>query len=279
MNRMKLHGLLEQLHARCNRFELIAPDPLECVYRYDDTRDREVVGLIAATLAYGRVAHVLQSVDRVLNALGPRPSHALLKIPRKELAARLDGFQHRWTRAKDVVALLDGAARALHKFGTLEACFLSGQPSNAESTLPGLVSFSRRLRDDDSPTSLVSAPEKGSACKRLHLYLRWMVRRDAVDPGCWTRISPALLVVPLDTHMHRFARSLRMTRRKQANLAAALDMTRAFRQMNPDDPLKYDFAITRLGIRNEMDLASFLRSCRDSKNADAIVAAGLRESA
>jgi uncharacterized protein (TIGR02757 family) len=150
----------------------------------------------------------------------------------------------------------------LRDHGSLEACFLAHEPIDAETTLPGLTGFTRELRRGREPDSLLSAPEKGSACKRLHLYLRWMARRDDVDPGCWTRLRPELLVVPLDTHMHRAARALRLTRRKQPNLAAALDVTAAFRRMNPTDPLKYDFALTRLGIRADEDMGSFLRRLR-----------------
>jgi len=266
--------VLERLHARCHRFDLIAPDPLEVVYRYAEARDREVAGLVAATLAYGRVAQILRSVERVLAALGPEPADTLMAHGAGRLESRLEGFQHRWTRTADVLALLDAVGRILRDYGSLQACFLAGQPGDARTTVPGLVAFARALRGGDASSSLVSAPEKGSACKRLHLYLRWMARCDAVDPGCWTEVSPRLLVVPLDTHMHRFARSTRMTGRKQANLAAALDMTRAFARMNPDDPLKYDFAITRLGIRAEMDLASFLKDCRDTPDPGRAVAAG-----
>ena len=129
---------------------------------------------------------------------------------------------------------------------------------NEETTSPGLRGFSKELLNGSRPTSLVSAPEKGSACKRLHLYLRWMVRSDRVDPGCWRGVSPSQLVVPLDTHMHRIALALGMTNRKQANFAAALDVTRAFRALCPEDPVRYDFSLTRLGIRRETDLDGFL---------------------
>lgn len=261
MTRTELRNELDRLHARLNRREFVCPDPLEVVYRYERDADREVVGLIAACLAYGRVAQILRNLGTVLACLGDRPAEAL-RADGATRARVLNGFQHRWTTRAEVAGLFDGIARALRAHGSLEACFLSHQPPHAETVLPALIGFTRELRGDAPANSLVSAPEKGSACKRLHLYLRWMARRDDVDPGCWTGLRPALLIVPLDTHMHRVTRAMRLTRRKQANLAAALEVTAAFRKMNPDDPLKYDFALTRLGIRADEDMGTFVRSLR-----------------
>lgn len=266
MTRAELHAELETLHARLNRREFVSPDPLEVVYRYETDRDREVVGLIAACLAYGRVAQILRNLDTVLAALGPHPADAL-RVDGSKRAARLDGFQHRWTTQAEIAAFFNGISRALRGHGSLEACFLSHQPADAETTLPGLTGFTRELRLGAPHDSLVSAPEKGSACKRLHLYLRWMARRDDVDPGCWPRLHPKLLIIPLDTHMHRAARALRLTQRNQANLAAALDVTASFRRMNPDDPLKYDFALTRLGIRSDEDMGKFLQRIRNGRRS------------
>ncbi len=109
---------------------------------------------------------------------------------------------------------------------------------------------------------LLCHPAAGSACKRLNLYLRWMVRRDDVDPGGWTGVSPARLVIPLDVHMHRIGRGLGLTQSRYANLRTALEITAAFRRIAPDDPVRYDFALTRLGIRSDTDLEGFLARCR-----------------
>ena len=266
MNRTELCAELDALHARLNRREFVSPDPLEVVYRYESDADREVAGLIAACLAYGRVAQILRNLNIVLECLGPRPAIAV-RADGGQLASRLNGFQHRWTTREEMAALFEGIASSLNRHGSLQACFLAHQPPDADNTLPGLIGFTRELRAGREPDSLLSAPEKRSACKRLHLYLRWMARRDAVDPGCWTRLRPELLIVPLDTHMHRAARAMRLTRRKQANLAAALEVTTAFRAMNPADPLKYDFALTRLGIRADQDMGAFVRRLKDPRAA------------
>ncbi|MCD6487215.1 MAG: TIGR02757 family protein, partial [Syntrophobacterales bacterium] len=106
--------------------------------------------------------------------------------------------------------------------------------------------------------SLLPSPAKGSACKRLNLFLRWMVRHDDVDPGGWDDISSSKLIIPLDTHMHRICLALGITKRKQADMKTALEITRSFQVMAPHDPVRYDFALTRLGIRKDTDITSFL---------------------
>ena len=99
---------------------------------------------------------------------------------------------------------------------------------------------------------VLACPDKGSACKRLNLFLRWMVREDNVDPGGWNQVPASMLIIPLDTHMHRIGHSFQLTSRKQADMRTALEITKAFREMSPQDPVRYDFSLTRLGIRNDM---------------------------
>ncbi len=135
--------------------------------------------------------------------------------------------------------------RAIQEHGTLERLFHAGIAAEDRTVLPALARFVQRLRDyaggADACASLLSSPEDGSACKRLNLYLRWMVRRDAVDPGPWASVSRSLLVVPLDTHMFRIARALGLTARNQANLKTAVEITSGFARFSPKDPVRYDF--------------------------------------
>jgi len=155
---------------------------------------------------------------------------------------------------RNLIDLLLGIRHVLGRHGTLEACFREGLREEDETVLPALDRFAARLREayNGRGNYLVSSPCDGSACKRMHLYLRWMVRRDSVDPGPWRGVPAAKLVAPLDTHMHRVALRLGLTRRKQANGATAVEITRAFRRIVPKDPVKYDFALTRPGIRREL---------------------------
>jgi len=246
---------LDALYRKFNRREFIHPDPLETVYRYDSPLDQEIVGLIAACLAYGRVAQILTSIGRALEAIsapGAGPREFLAGTSRRGLERRLDGFKHRFTPGSELAALLWGIRNAVADHGSLERLFADGQDEDHATVLPGLAAFVEKLRrcagGNDACPSLLSSPNDGSACKRLNLYLRWMARRDAVDPGPWTTVSCSRLVVPLDTHMFRIAGRLGLTARKQADLKTAEEITRGFARYSADDPVKYDFVLTRLGI-------------------------------
>ena len=255
MTRQQLHTYFEELYAAYNRRDYIHPDPLEVVYRYDNSADRELVALIAAGLAYGRVAQILRNLDTALNILGPHPCAAILDTPEAGWKHQFAQFQHRWTTGNEIADLFTGMRRVLLQHGSLENCFAAHYNPKQGDTRRGLYGLVTEL---GGPNSLLSDPAKPSACKRLHLYLRWMVRHDEVDPGCWTSVHPARLIVPLDTHLHRITRAFRFTRRKQAGLPAAHDVTRVFAKMNPADPLRYDFVLTRFGIRSDLHLKDLL---------------------
>ncbi len=234
-----------------NRREFVHPDPLELLYDYEDPRDQEIVGLLAASLAYGRVTQILASIRKVLSRLGS-PRSFLQRTGPHEIVDLFDDFRHRFTPGREISSLLVGMSRAIEVRGTLEQLFAAGMRAGDDSILPALAAFVDRLRDfaggPKTCASLLSSPADGSACKRMNLFLRWMVRRDAVDPGPWTSVSPALLVVPLDTHLFRIAGRIGLTSRRQPNLKTAREVTGAFARMCPEDPVRYDFALTRLGI-------------------------------
>jgi uncharacterized protein (TIGR02757 family) len=243
---------LEELYERVNRREYVHPDPLEYLYMYKRPEDLEVVGLIASSLAYGRVGCILDSVGNVLGRIGS-PREFVVSTSRRKMRELFSGFRHRFTTGDDLAAVLFGAGEAINKHGSLRACFVSGLRIAHETVIPALSSFVREV-SDGSPSDLghlLPSPERGSACKRLNLFLRWMVRRDAVDPGGWDEVPPSKLVIPLDTHMHRIALGLGLTERKSADRKAALEITEGFGMLAPSDPVRYDFALTRFGIRGE----------------------------
>ena len=258
-----LKRFLDETFERYHHPGYISPDPLELVYRYHDPLDREIVGLLASSLAYGRVAQILRSAEWVLEWMGPSPRAFLEGARKPDLEDAFLGFRHRFSTHGELVNLLMGIQGAIRRHGSLGACFRSGMRPGDETTAGALCAFVRELRapDDTGYSSLVPRPEKNSACKRLPLYLRWMVRSDEIDPGVWTGISPSLLIVPLDTHMFGTCRVLGMTSRSQACIPAALEITRAFRKIDPQDPVKYDFSLTRIGIRREEDLSRMIASC------------------
>lgn len=261
----RLKAGLEKLYADYNRVAYLHPDPLELVYPYRDTKDREIVALVASCLAYGRVAQILRSVSAVLDRMGSAARFVDETSP-AVLRGAFAGFRHRFATGRDLGALLCAIKAIRETYGSLNACFRAGmaragRDENEETVVPALAAFVDALVRvvPDDVGHLLARPGRGSACKRLHLFLRWMVRRDAVDPGGWEGIPASRLVVPLDVHMHRICGMLGLTESRQASLRTALEITRGFRVLCPEDPVKYDFVLTRLGIRTEMDPRGFMR--------------------
>lgn len=237
---------LEALYARYNHQNYLSTDPIQFLFRYGDIRDREIIALIASSFALGRVAHILVSVEKVLAPMQPGPHAFLTSAGPGQFRAIYAGFKHRFFDAECLVSFLCGMKNMLQLHGSLNAAFIKKLAPDDETIVPALEQFTRELNTGCG--SLIPSPARGSACKRLNLFLRWMVRHDAIDPGGWSGVHASKLIVPLDTHLFRIGRRMGFTRRNAADLRAALEITAAFRKIRPDDPVRYDFALTRLGI-------------------------------
>ena len=256
-------GFLEGIYAAMNRRERLCRDPLALVVPYADPADREVAGLLCSTLAFGSVDLILRACERALLPLGSRPAAALAAMDDNDLRNAWGSFQYRFCFPDDLVGLMRAIRNARGHFGSLEALFASGD-SPGQPLVVALSAFVKTLRalaTEASPGSVIRPirsnllpdPAAGSACKRLFLYLRWMVRSDAIDPGGWTSVSPSRLVVPMDTHMAAACRERlgfldRNGTGRQPDLRDALAVTSRFALYSPEDPVKYDFALTRPGI-------------------------------
>lgn len=251
-------AILEDLYAQMNQRAFVHPDPLEFLYRYEEVADREIAGLIASSLAYGNVKTILRSIAIVLEKMDS-PVDFIATASEGTLKSVFSSFKHRFTTGSELAGLLIGTKRVLQEHSSLESCFRSGLSGADEPVLSALSFLVHALNPEGCFNSLIPCPERGSACKRLNLFLRWMVRHDSIDPGGWTSVSPAQLIIPLDTHMFRLSRLLGFTARKTPDMKAALEITRVFREFCPDDPLRYDFSLTRLGIRTDLGFDQFLR--------------------
>ncbi|HAF95044.1 MAG: TIGR02757 family protein [Elusimicrobia bacterium GWC2_51_8] len=238
----------ETAYRKFNRPEFIHPDPLEFVWRYNSAEDREIAGFIAAALAYGNVRQIIKSVEKVLAPMGKSPALYLRGTPEKEISKTLLNFKHRFTTGAEMAIFLLNIKAAVKNHGSLENCFLKNYKPKDEDLSASLYAFVNELNSRVSSPTLIPCPEKKSSFKRVNLYLRWMVRRDAVDPGVWTKIPPSKLIVPLDTHMFQVSKNLGLTGRNDTSMKTALEITAAFRRVSPEDPVKYDFALTRTGI-------------------------------
>ena len=251
--------LRERLDALVATFDIstIAPDPLQLVLRYDDPRDQEVAGLLAAAFAYGRAEVVVANVGTVLARMTPSPYAYVAAFNRADAIRRFAGFSHRFHKTRDLVDLLERVANAVQEHRTLGELFRLCYDDGDEDIGPSLARFVDTIlgRAESPPyvRYLLTSPADGSACKRMNLFLRWMVRRTSPDLGIWTFVDPAKLVMPLDTHIHRIATFLGLNDRRTPDWKAARAVTDRLAAFDRSDPVRYDFALCRLGI---LDLCS-----------------------
>jgi len=249
-----------------------ASDPVHFIRRYDAPDDREIVGFCAASLAFGRVASVLQSIEALLAVMGPHPAAFVRDFDPAAHRAPIDPLVHRWIRGRDLVALLVILQRMLREAGSVERFFVAGDDPSAPDVGPALDSFSTRAMQTDLTAAygqqsrprrsargakagpgvcyFFPRPSAGSACKRLNLFLRWMVRSDAIDLGTWTLVSPSRLIIPLDTHVIRVGRCLRLTRYVSPGWKMAAEITASLRAVDARDPVRYDFSLCHVGMMN-----------------------------
>ena len=257
-----LGPFLDRLVTRYHDPALLAKDPLGVVHRFPDPRDQEVVAVLASALAYGRVDQILKSIDAALERMGGRP-YAFVRTFEPRTDARLfDGFVHRFNTGRDIAMLCLGLRQVYGDAGSLGAFFARGYEREAHGDVrPALQSYVERflaldfrplvagpLPQDAGVRWFFAAPAQGSACKRLNLQLRWMVRGDGLDLGLWPQIDPAHLIIPLDTHVARISSYLGLTSRRTPGWAMAEEITGGLRRLDPRDPIRYDWAICRLGI-------------------------------
>jgi len=262
IRRVPAIGLGERLDSLYNGFNAPASltDPIELVRPYKTGPDREVAGFVAAGLAFGNVVAVMASVRAALARMGTSPAAFVRQFDPVRDAALFDGFVHRWTRDRDIVALLYVLRQMVERSGSLEGFFAEGDDRRRPDVAAALESFSTRalaldvkpvygsMRPRPGVSFFFARPSSGGACKRLNLYLRWMVRRDEVDLGVWTRLTPDRLIVPLDTHIIRLGQCLRLTRYRSPGWRMAADITAALRTFDPSDPVRFDFSICHVGM-------------------------------
>jgi uncharacterized protein (TIGR02757 family) len=274
VNRHELRRRLDALYAQYD-VRFVDPDPLQFVRLQTTDEDREVVGLIASSLAYGNVKQIKASIAAVLSKLGPKPAAALRNFDPARAKGDLARFKHRFNDGRDVACLLFFIRQMFESHGSIGAFFAAGDDPKAADVEPGLESFASRalalshgglygsrekLPAKAGVRFFFPCPSSGSACKRLNLYLRWMVRREGVDLGVWPQIDPGRLVIPLDAHVLAISRKVKLTQYRSPGWRMAKDITRRLRQLDPRDPVKYDFALHRMGLWKKEDEIRSLRA-------------------
>jgi len=239
---------LEEGYRLFHHERFIHPDPLEVVRDYADPQDREIAAFICSCLALGRVNAILGIIGRVLS-LFPDLRRNVLSVSDAELRRKLDGVVYRFFTGDMIAALLAGLRNVIGQDGSLNEAFLAGL-GDEEDLYPTIDRFSARLRAAVPGKVGILIPESSGngAAKRVNLFLRWMVRKDGIDPGGWTGISPSRLIIPLDTHVGRVSRELGLTFRKSNDRKTALEITSALKLLDPEDPVRFDFSMARPGI-------------------------------
>jgi len=251
----EIGAALDRVMAACDVPARLAVDPVSIVHRYTRSGDRELVGLMASAVAFGNVKAFRSKLEQALARLGPDVT--AIADDELEVFARLHGWKHRVYRGEDLARLLIGARRVQRVSGSLGRRFsedlareghLRGALTSFATAIREAGGLDRRSGQGRGAAHILADPGGSSGCKRLLLYLRWMVRpEDGVDLGLWD-IAPSVLLVPVDTHIHKLGRNLGLTRRKALSWKTTEEITGVLRKLDPKDPAKYDFALCHLGM-------------------------------
>jgi len=274
MNTTLLKKELDTLYRNYDKAYL-ATDPLMFLHRYENPADIEVVGLTCAALAYGHVTMIQRNIQRILDIMGKHPARYVRRFDARSCARDFSGFSHRFNRGNDIVLLLHYMKQILEKAGSIGEFFQMGYEVAAPNIREALSNFVKRvlaldctpvypkgrLPKDARVRFFFPSPAGRSACKRLNLYLRWMVRNDTLDFGLWNFVAPSQLVIPLDTHIARICRHIGLTSRKTPGWSMAVEITENLKKLDPADPVKYDFALCRLGILDKCPRTPLPHKC------------------
>ena len=253
MTKAQTADLLNKYYTQFNQPDFIPDDPIGLVHAFDDPRDREIIGFWVATLAWGRRATIIDKGAQLIELMGGEP-YRFITEHREEDRARFADWKHRTFNFTDTLYFLEFLQQYYKENESLEDAFsrhLTPEDKTIEPALRGFHNLFFSLPDAPHRTRKhVATPERKSRCKRLCMYLRWMVRQDdkGVDFGDWTTIQPRQLCLPLDVHVERVARKLKLLKRKQCDWKAVVELTDAVRQFDPEDPTKYDFALFGMGV-------------------------------
>ncbi|MFH1198476.1 MAG: TIGR02757 family protein [bacterium] len=244
-------------HYRYFDYSQISPDPLEFLHRYKNFYDIEIAGLISSVFAYGNVKQIMNTLEIIHQKIESKPFEFLTGYKIKDGLKLFKDVRHRFFTSEDIAHFFKGLAKIYTAYGSLNYLFLLYYFDKEKNLKNTISCFSNNLADFVSENFKLTPgiqfmfpdPQKGSACKRMNLFLRWMIRNDELDFGLWKDISPDKLVIPVDTHVAKICRELKLTKRKVVSWQMAEEITDYLKKFDPADPVKYDFAICHIGMR------------------------------
>jgi uncharacterized protein (TIGR02757 family) len=249
----KIRIFLEQKQAEYNRPFFVAADPVAIPHEFSTMQDKEISGFFAAIFAWGNRTTILNKSRELMQLMDNAP-HDFCRNHGDADLKKLLGFRHRTFNATDLLYFIAFFKEHYSRHDSLETAFtqwMHPQDINVENALDGFYDYFFSLPHVPARTlKHIAAPKKKSACKRINMFLRWMVRSDnnGVDFGIWKKIDPSQLVIPLDLHVARVARHFNLLHRTQADWLAAVELTNTMKTLDPSDPAKYDFALFGLGV-------------------------------
>ena len=236
----------------------ISPDPLQFLHLFNDEKDIEATGFIASIFAYGNVNQIINTLNKILTITDNQPHQFITGYYDGKYSARLKGLKHRFYTEDDISLLFFILSDIYHEFDSIKNLFRSFYQGSGDikTSLTKFsdyfINYARRINKGEVSAGfkfMFPLPELGSACKRMNLFLRWMVRKDELDFGLWNEIPTNKLIIPVDTHVARICQSLKLTKRKNTGWAMAEEITEKLKEFDPEDPVKYDFAICHIGMR------------------------------
>lgn len=255
---MNKKELLDELTKKYEIPEFISHDPVKFPHKFYNQRDQEISGLIASSLAYGKRENILVSVEKILEIMNYDPHNFVLEFNYDKDKKLFEGFIHRYSSGKDIALLIFGIKRIIEEYDSLKNLFLEGFSIDDKNIKQALIHFVNTFRSYLYPEAdtrgiyfLLPSPAKGSACKRLNMFLRWIVRPGPVDLHLWPEVPTSKLLIPLDIHVAKLSRKLGLTERKADDWKTAEEITENLKKFDPNDPAKYDFAIFGMGIYKE----------------------------
>jgi uncharacterized protein (TIGR02757 family) len=243
--------------SRYNKPDFIPTDPISIPHRFTRLQDREIIGLWTAVLSWGQRKTIIQKSSELIDLMDQSPYDFILHHQEKDVKRFLN-FKHRTFNTTDTLYFLHFFKWYYQQYDSLETAFYrpeNEEDPHTEKMLIGFRNLFFSLEDaPDRTRKHIASPDRKSTCKRISMFLRWMVRKDTsgVDFGVWNQIRPDQLICPLDVHVDRIARSLGLITRKQTDWLAAVELTENLQKIDPIDPVKYDFALFGLGVHEKL---------------------------
>ena len=254
----KLKDTLDNLYLRYKK-RYSSKDPVWILHKLKDPKDIEIMGLITSAYSYGKVELINQFMENLLKSIGYKPHEFTINFTKRKDKKYLAGLKYRFNSVNDLFNLILTIKVNVLRHGSLKNLFLRGYRNNSSNIIPALTSFSTALNSiiDDYKRKkgyyhyMISNPLNKSTCKRMNMFLRWMVRKDEIDTGIWSEVSRSKLIMPVDVHIARISQKLKLVKRKSVDLAYAVELTEKLKTFDSEDPVKYDFALCHIDMEGK----------------------------